>query len=101
MKRTIRKSYYGNFRKRYPKLKRAVMIQRAFVATSRHFGHKVAANTGSTQATANSITKMVERFAMRRIGGKSMDKQRTIIVILVALVLMLTTIILDLFGVMG
>lgn len=30
-----------------------------------------------------------------------MDKQRTIIVILVALVLMLTTIILDLFGVMG
>lgn len=30
-----------------------------------------------------------------------MDEQRTIIVILVALVLMLTTIILDLFGVMG
>lgn len=30
-----------------------------------------------------------------------MDKQRTIIVILVALVLMLTTIIFDLFGVMG
>lgn len=30
-----------------------------------------------------------------------MDKQRTIIVILVALVLMLTTIIFDIFGVMG
>lgn len=30
-----------------------------------------------------------------------MDKQRTIIVILAALVLMLTTIIFDLFGVMG
>ena len=74
MKRTIRKSYYGNFRKRYPKLKRAIMIQRAFMATLRHFGHKVAANTGSTQATANSITKMVERFAMRRIYGLKINK---------------------------
>lgn len=33
--------------------------------------------------------------------GTGMDKQRTIIVILAALVLMLTTIIFDLFGVMG
>lgn len=33
--------------------------------------------------------------------GTGMDRQRTIIVIMAALVLMLTTIILDLFGVMG
>ena len=45
-------------------------------------------------------TKRREKQRRHGIGGKGMDKQRTIIVILVALVLMLTTIILDLFGVM-
>lgn len=43
MKKVISiKSWQGNFRKRYPGLKRAVAIQRAMQAIKWHYWHKVA-----------------------------------------------------------
>ena len=75
MKRTIRKSYYGNFRKRYPKLKRAIMIQRAFVATSRHFWHKVAPKKFERwEGALNPLMSIAQSFTMRRIYGLKINK---------------------------
>lgn len=43
MKKTIGiKSWIGNFRERYPGLRRAVMIQRAMQAIRLHYWHKIA-----------------------------------------------------------
>lgn len=75
MKRTIRKSYYGNFRKRYAKLKRAVMIQRAFVATSRHFWHKVAPKKFECgEGALNPLMSIAQSFTIRRVFGLKIKK---------------------------
>lgn len=75
MKKNIRKSYYGNFRKRYPKLKRAIMIQRAFVETSRHFWHKVAPKKFERgEGALNPLMSIAQSFTIRRVCGLKINK---------------------------